>query len=313
MSSERNVAERQHTFDILAGNDIDERDSRTRWYEIPSLGEQSRLTGTKSDDQELIEVIKEKAIPLGILQNSLGATNMPGTQKSSQTGLGAQIPDARSKSSLTSLSLAPSGSILTHTDAKCSCISLEDHGLVHAFGTYSFPILPETDYTHDVTNDNGSLSSSNVSISELITEGTSQMFAAVITGSAQILNDTYRKSIQGFRQHGSGQSDRCHQRNTSERRPQEILQNTALAGKRKYQPEKDDDDDAGNTRRPEPLVSYQTRCDDLRPMACPFNKFDSYLFGPDSPDESYHICGTCNFITLAHLKYVTKCFSLLPF
>ena len=38
------------------------------------------------------------------------------------------------------------------------------------------------------------------------------------------------------------------------------------------------------------------------PLACPFNKFDNILFGPDSPDESYHACATCSFVNIAHLK-----------
>jgi len=39
-----------------------------------------------------------------------------------------------------------------------------------------------------------------------------------------------------------------------------------------------------------------------RPLACPFNKFDNILFGPDSSDEAYHSCATCSFVNIAHLK-----------
>ena len=39
-----------------------------------------------------------------------------------------------------------------------------------------------------------------------------------------------------------------------------------------------------------------------RSLACPFNKYDNRLFGPDSPDEAYHACATCSFVSVAHLK-----------
>jgi hypothetical protein len=37
-------------------------------------------------------------------------------------------------------------------------------------------------------------------------------------------------------------------------------------------------------------------------LACSFNKYDHRLFGPQSPNPSYHICATCSFTNIGYLK-----------
>ncbi|KPI36329.1 uncharacterized protein AB675_7259 [Cyphellophora attinorum] len=55
----------------------------------------------------------------------------------------------------------------------------------------------------------------------------------------------------------------------------------------------------GSDEPPARLAAY-------RNLACPFNKFNTLLFGPDSPDPSYHGCATCNFVNIAYLKQHLK-------
>lgn len=62
--------------------------------------------------------------------------------------------------------------------------------------------------------------------------------------------------------------------------------------------------DGGDDRR-QPTTSKKPLHPDRPlepPLACPFNKYDSRLFGPGSPDESYHGCASCSFVSVAHLK-----------
>ena len=65
--------------------------------------------------------------------------------------------------------------------------------------------------------------------------------------------------------------------------------------------ESDDGDDVSRSKRRRYDSNGLTKLED-RPLACPFNKYDNRLFGPDSTDESYHACSTCSFVNVAHLK-----------
>lgn len=65
------------------------------------------------------------------------------------------------------------------------------------------------------------------------------------------------------------------------------------------QPDHDSDDGKGRKRQ----RHGQTTSSSQEPLlACPFFKYDSRLFGPDSPDEAYRVCASCSFSKLAHLK-----------
>lgn len=68
--------------------------------------------------------------------------------------------------------------------------------------------------------------------------------------------------------------------------------------------QRNDDDEDKNCRKKKCRSSKSTvpPSTDMKPLACPFNKYDDRLFGSESPDPSYRICGSCSFVTVAHLK-----------
>ena len=61
------------------------------------------------------------------------------------------------------------------------------------------------------------------------------------------------------------------------------------------------DEGSGKEKRTRHTESEQSKGFE-KPLACPFNKFDNRLFGPDSSDESYHSCATFSAVLVAHLK-----------
>lgn len=90
----------------------------------------------------------------------------------------------------------------------------------------------------------------------------------------------------------------------SRSRRQKSAQSRCKSCKRGSNSSGDDLDDEGDKHSPKRsrLDSKSTATSAVPPLACPFNKYDSRLFGPESPDESYHVCATCSFVTIAHLK-----------
>jgi hypothetical protein len=85
---------------------------------------------------------------------------------------------------------------------------------------------------------------------------------------------------------------------------QKSSQNTTSSRKRKQNSSRDEDDDENDeadSKRQRSDSKGLTSCD-VRPLACPFNKYDNRLFGPESLDDAYHVCATCSFVSTAHLK-----------
>lgn len=63
------------------------------------------------------------------------------------------------------------------------------------------------------------------------------------------------------------------------------------------------DDESIGKKRKHGMSGDGTACfDNLRALGCPFNKYDDYLFGYNSPDPLYHGCSTSCFAHVDHLK-----------
>ena len=122
--------------------------------------------------------------------------------------------------------------------------------------------------------------------------------------SSSILTRLYTKLVADNR----ASNPRTRQGNGSTKkqseRGQRPLQGIPNSRKRKPNLSGDESDDGGNMPGPKRQrngLDHSNNLDD-RPLACPFNKYDNRLFGPDSPDESYHACATGSFVNIAHLK-----------
>lgn len=75
---------------------------------------------------------------------------------------------------------------------------------------------------------------------------------------------------------------------------------SARASKRK---ENFDDDGENNGRKPSKIRLPRSQVTpENRPLACPFNKHDSFIFGGDASNPSYHTCSTWNDVKTAYLK-----------
>ncbi|OAL31626.1 hypothetical protein AYO20_08169 [Fonsecaea nubica] len=80
--------------------------------------------------------------------------------------------------------------------------------------------------------------------------------------------------------------------------------NSRVSGKKRRDTSEDELDDEDGERDAKRKRIDATCPDehDIRPLACPFNKFDNVLFGPESADEAYHCCATSSFMNVARLK-----------
>jgi len=129
----------------------------------------------------------------------------------------------------------------------------------------------------------------------------------LITSSASGLLRVYIRSGHNLRQCATNQaksSNMKEPRSESAQIKQRLPTNPSRKRKVRSDENASDDEEYPDRMKKEPKNVQGVPSNHTKPLACPFNKFDSRLFGPDSPDESYHICATCNFITVAHLKYV---------
>lgn len=61
--------------------------------------------------------------------------------------------------------------------------------------------------------------------------------------------------------------------------------------------EDEDHSEGPNKKRPQNELEH-------KPLACPFNKYDSYIFGGDATNSAYHVCSTWNDVKTAYFKSV---------
>ena len=98
-------------------------------------------------------------------------------------------------------------------------------------------------------------------------------------------------------------SDTQNQGGTPDKPEKHRVYKTSKCRKRKLN-KNDDDPEDGPSRRKGKSNSAQPIPNDADSLllACPFNKYNHILFGPDSPNRAYHGCSACAFINVAHLK-----------
>lgn len=72
-------------------------------------------------------------------------------------------------------------------------------------------------------------------------------------------------------------------------------------GKRKKGQDEEEEDSESRRRAPSSRASHGRTSPDNVPLACPFNKFDSHIFGADGK-PAYHICTTWHDVKTAYLK-----------
>lgn len=65
----------------------------------------------------------------------------------------------------------------------------------------------------------------------------------------------------------------------------------------------DDDEEENNGRRPSKIRPPRAPTTIDNPaLACPFNKYDSFIFGGDANNPAYHVCSTWHDVKTAYLK-----------
>ena len=146
---------------------------------------------------------------------------------------------------------------------------------------------------------------SDTSSSDWTEDGQDPDILRLISVSCSILLSAYLKSLVQSKPSKSKQNDGDRSQPTKDGiGHQRSSQSTFNSRKRKENDSGDGsdgrDDNVGPRRRWCDFKSPTSLKDRL--LACPFNKYDNGLFGPDSPDEAYHACATCSFVNIAHLK-----------
>ena len=137
-------------------------------------------------------------------------------------------------------------------------------------------------------------------------DGQDPALLQLISMSCNVLLHAYLKLARKTVPSESEQQDADGPKQTKDRAGrQQSSQSTTNSRKRKQNSSRDESDD-GNDQ----ADSKRQRSDskgptgsDVWPLACPFNKYDNRLFGPESPDDAYHVCATCSFVSIAHLKW----------
>jgi hypothetical protein len=114
---------------------------------------------------------------------------------------------------------------------------------------------------------------------------------------------TYRQNTSYQAAHDQHISDSKQNENlaTSSQTPSIVsIASSARISKRK---ENFDDDGENNGRRPSKIRPPRNQVVlENRPWACPFNKYDSYIFGGDASNSAYHTCSTWHDVKTAYLK-----------
>ena len=64
----------------------------------------------------------------------------------------------------------------------------------------------------------------------------------------------------------------------------------------------DDGDDDADGRTNKTRNRREQSSPENKPLACPFNKYDHYMFGGDSANDKYHVCSTWNDVKTAYFK-----------
>ncbi|KAL9105813.1 MAG: hypothetical protein Q9227_009069 [Pyrenula ochraceoflavens] len=107
-------------------------------------------------------------------------------------------------------------------------------------------------------------------------------------------------------EHGDGavvnDSSTCKTSSKQTQRTQDSSNGRKRKLNRSHSGSDDFDDNEDPKRQKTRFAQPNQENSDILPLACPFNKYDSILFGPDSPEEAYHACATCSFVSIAHLK-----------
>lgn len=180
-------------------------------------------------------------------------------------------------------------------------------------GATLFPGDPKTDVLRDTSPSDDSLPTTRSDVSSpdwIDDEKDWQALQLVYTSSAALLSAYGKYSAHGR----SGQDSKAGQptKATGCSRPssqgQTSSQEDSCSRKRKFgrmdRNHKEEEGDDSDDRRRHPTSNKSSRPDKSSEptLACPFNKYNSKLFGPGSPDESYHGCASCSFVNIGYLK-----------
>jgi hypothetical protein len=137
-------------------------------------------------------------------------------------------------------------------------------------------------------------------------DGQDPALLQLISISCSVLLHAYLKLARKTVPSESEQQDVDGPKQTKDRvGRQQSSQSTTNNHKRKQNSSRDKSDDGNDqadTKR-QRSDSKGPAGSDVRPLACPFNKYDNRLFGPESPDDAYRVCATCSFVSIAHLKW----------
>jgi len=117
------------------------------------------------------------------------------------------------------------------------------------------------------------------------------------------INQYTKNQTQGMEQHGAygqseGQSAGSHTAQTRLHRRSSSNLSTTSSSKRRR--DSDEGDENGRPKQIKLGLKPESTSPKDRPLACPFNKFDSIQFGERNRD--YHVCSTWNSVKTAYLK-----------
>lgn len=118
------------------------------------------------------------------------------------------------------------------------------------------------------------------------------------------VSDYVKRSSSGVRQHAPYADDTSTHSSLLAYRESlsaASVQSSQVSGVKRKQPnDRDDDDDQRNNDR----RNKQSKSDPdaLRPLACPFNKFNNIAFGVNAINSSYHVCSTWSDVKTAYFK-----------
>lgn len=137
----------------------------------------------------------------------------------------------------------------------------------------------------------------------------------LLTLWAKLLGEFLARHKAAYTQHGPYQGTHDQRRSASQSRENVAespyasssasITSSSRASKKRDRP---DDDEEGNRRKPPKRQSQGQLSPEHKPLACPFNKFDSFIFGGDANNKDYYICSTWHDVKTAYLKLE----SLLP-
>lgn len=126
----------------------------------------------------------------------------------------------------------------------------------------------------------------------------------LLTLWARFLSDFVARRRTGHRQHGQYSGAYHQQESPSQPSPHASSSSSFASSSRSRKRKPNPDEEGEDNRRKAPSIraSQGHVSPENMPLACPFNKYDSFAFGGDGNNSKYSVCSTWHDVKTAYLK-----------